>query len=125
MKNTRFFLWFISIITVLAVLIDLPQEYPLNISLGPINIQRVIKAPVLDIAWGNFSLEKDFQTHYGLDLSGGTHLALEADMSQIDEESRDAAFASARSIIERRVNLYGVTEPVIQESKVGDSYRII
>ena len=51
----------------------------------------------------------------GLDLVGGTQLVYMADLSkkapsQTDEE----AMAGVRDKIERRVNAYGVTEPVIQ-----------
>ncbi len=50
----------------------------------------------------------------GLDLSGGTHLVYEADFSGIEEGDRAARLEGAKQIIEKRVNAYGVTEPVIQ-----------
>src|SRR3990170_1654739 len=61
----------------------------------------------------------------GLDLQGGTHLVLETDMSQIIEADRADALNSVKEIIARRVDLYGVAEPVIQTAKVGDSNRLI
>lgn len=51
----------------------------------------------------------------GLDLSGGTHLVYEADLSQIGNESAAEAMQGAMDIISRRVDAYGVTEPVIQK----------
>jgi len=51
----------------------------------------------------------------GLDLKGGTHLVYEADLSQKDpSQSDDDAMEGVLGKIERRVNAYGVTEPIIQ-----------
>ncbi|MDD4995519.1 MAG: protein translocase subunit SecD [Patescibacteria group bacterium] len=61
----------------------------------------------------------------GLDLVGGTHLVYIADMAKIEEDSRDDALQGVRDVIERRVNAFGVAEPVVQTSKVGDSYRVV
>ncbi len=56
---------------------------------------------------------KDFQL--GLDLKGGSYLLYEADLSQKDPSMTNAqAMAAVKSTIERRVNAYGVTEPIIQ-----------
>jgi len=51
----------------------------------------------------------------GLDLSGGTHLVYKADLSQIGNESAAQAIDGVIDIIQRRVNAYGVSEPVIQK----------
>ncbi len=124
MKKNKSLL-FIFIITILAILVDLPKNYRLNFSLGPIKIDRVISGPSLDLKLGSFVLKKDFATKYGLDLSGGTHLLLEADMKNIPAGDRKDAYDASRNVIERRVNLYGLTEPIVQQAKAGDSYRII
>ena len=51
----------------------------------------------------------------GLDLRGGSHLVYEADLSQKDpSQSDDDAMRGVLDKIERRVNAYGVTEPIIQ-----------
>jgi len=51
----------------------------------------------------------------GLDLRGGSHLVYEADLSQKDpSQSDDDAMQGVLGKIERRVNEYGVTEPIIQ-----------
>lgn len=46
-------------------------------------------------------------------------------MTDIAAADRDKAFASAKSVVERRINLYGLTEPVVQQTKTGGNYRII
>jgi len=52
----------------------------------------------------------------GLDLLGGAHLLYEADLSQIGPSERSDAMDGIRDVIERRVNLFGVAEPVVQVS---------
>jgi len=61
----------------------------------------------------------------GLDLQGGTHLVYEADLSNIDKSKYDESMDGVRDVIERRVNLYGVTEPLVQLDNVGSHHRLI
>ena len=59
----------------------------------------------------------------GLDLRGGTQLVYEADLSKKDPGQTDAqAMSSVKTKIERRVNAFGVTEPLIQ---IGGNNRIL
>jgi len=51
----------------------------------------------------------------GLDLLGGTHLVYQADLSKITGSAGDA-MAGVKDVIERRVNLFGVSEPVVEVS---------
>ncbi len=67
--------------------------------------------------------EKPFKL--GLDLQGGTHLVYQADLSNIETGKYGSAMQGLRDIIERRVNLFGVQEPVVQTEKTGDHYRLI
>ncbi len=50
----------------------------------------------------------------GLDLLGGTHLVYKADLSTIGGQDAGDAMAGVRDVIERRVNLFGVSEPLVQ-----------
>ncbi len=50
----------------------------------------------------------------GLDLLGGTHLVYQADLSNAGNQSVGDAMAGVRDVIERRVNLFGVAEPLVQ-----------
>lgn len=61
----------------------------------------------------------------GLDLQGGVHLVYEADMSAIQAVDRVDALEGVKDVIERRVNTFGVSEPVVQTTIQGDSYRVI
>ena len=66
-----------------------------------------------------------FKFRLGLDLQGGTHLVYKADVSQIETEDQSSAVEGVRDVIERRVNAFGVSEPVVQTNLVGDEYRVI
>ena len=60
-----------------------------------------------------------FAFKLGLDLSGGTHLVYRADISNLQPADVSGSLASLRDIIERRVNLFGVSEPVIRLEEPG------
>ncbi len=50
----------------------------------------------------------------GLDLAGGSHLVYEADVSKIAPEEVGDLMNVLRDVIERRVNIFGVSEPIVQ-----------
>ncbi len=66
-----------------------------------------------------------FQPKLGLDLQGGAHLVFETDISQIEIDNRSSAVEGVRDVIERRVNTFGIAEPLVQTNKQGDKYRVI
>jgi preprotein translocase subunit SecD len=114
-------LWIIILIIVLSLFINLPKP-PLNLTNPQVKV-------------GNFQIPP-FQTNFadwfgkfplklGLDLQGGTQLVLETQMNNINSGDRDSALESAREVIERRVNLFGVSEAVVQSSKIGEQRRIL
>jgi len=67
----------------------------------------------------------NFKVHLGLDLQGGTHLIYQADISDLGDVNIEDSISALRDVIERRVNNYGVSEPVVQTNYSGDNYRII
>ncbi len=56
----------------------------------------------------------DIPFKLGLDLQGGTHLIYEADLSNIAKEDYSSSLQGLRDVIERRVNFFGVEEPLVQ-----------
>jgi len=56
----------------------------------------------------------DIPFKLGLDLQGGTHLIYEADLSNIAKEDYSSSMQGLRDVIERRVNFFGVREPLVQ-----------
>ncbi|HAN61658.1 TPA: protein translocase subunit SecD [Candidatus Azambacteria bacterium] len=60
----------------------------------------------------------------GLDLAGGTRLVYLADVSGVKEDTA-SAMSGLRDVIERRVNLFGVSEPIIEVENAGSDWRLI
>ena len=56
--------------------------------------------------------EVDFEL--GLDLQGGANLLYQADLSDVDEREVDDRMRALRDLIERRVDHFGIGEPVVQ-----------
>ncbi|MFA5946665.1 MAG: protein translocase subunit SecD [Patescibacteria group bacterium] len=61
----------------------------------------------------------------GLDLKGGAHLVYEADMSLIPDGDKSDALAGVRDVVERRVNSFGVAEPLVETTIADGKYRVI
>lgn len=124
--SNRFLIWLIIILTVGAVYIDLPSHLPaVNFKIGNIKISQKFERAAIDFNFLGSQISRDLEIKEGLDLSGGTHLVLQADMSKVNPFDRDTALESLKGIIERRVNLFGVSEPLVQTEKVSGQYRVI
>jgi protein-export membrane protein SecD len=65
-----------------------------------------------------------FPFRLGLDLKGGVHLVYRADPSSIESAEIGEAMAGLRDVIERRVNFFGVTEPVVQIEQQGSAFSL-
>lgn len=122
MRSPRIFITIIFIVSIVLLLLTLPK---------PITIQKTSQKTTsldfsnINIDYGPFQFKKYLQYRLGLDLQGGVRLVYELDMKSIPASEQQAAFESARDIIERRVNFFGVAESSIQTLKVGNTYRII
>jgi protein-export membrane protein SecD len=70
-----------------------------------------------------------FAFKLGLDLSGGTHLVYNADTSTLPQAQVADSMEALQQVIERRVNAFGVGEPVVQTEQSGalgnGAYRLI
>ena len=60
----------------------------------------------------------------GLDLVGGSYLVYKVDMASVAPADRDAVMNGLRDVIEKRVNLFGVSEPRVSASQVSGEYRL-
>jgi len=106
-------IFFIVILTALALVIDAPKNFKLaNFTLA---------SPTINIG----SFKRDLNIRQGLDLQGGTEVTLEDNMKDIVASDRSDALDSAKEIIARRVDLYGVAEPSIKTVVSQDTYRIL
>ncbi|MDP2720676.1 MAG: protein translocase subunit SecD [bacterium] len=123
-KRPRIILLLIIVLTLAALIVDLPKA-PIKFSIGPLKVNTIVAGPRLNLKLLGVPLKRDLDVKLGLDLKGGTNLTLRADMSGIADSEKDKALEAAKEVIERRVNALGVTESIVQTSKVGGDYRII
>lgn len=96
-------LGFIVLLGVGALWVDLPNHSGLGIG-----------------AW-----QRDLKVKLGLDLQGGSQLIYRAGMENVPAGDRNDALAGVRDVIERRVNLFGVSEPIIRTNHVQDEWRVM
>lgn len=108
-------IFLIVILTAFALVIDAPKNY----SLG----KYTISSPEIHLT-RPFVFDRELNIKQGLDLQGGTQVMLGVDMSSLDQADRSDALESAKEIIARRVDLYGVAEPSIKTIVSQDDYRI-
>lgn len=60
-----------------------------------------------------------FPFRLGLDLSSGAHLVYRADTTKVATGEVNDSMAALRDVIERRVNAFGVSEPIVQIEHAG------
>lgn len=77
------------------------------------------------VSFGYPLFGKKFELSLGLDLSGGSHLIFEADTTGLEESKKELAIKSLRNVIEKRVNLFGLSESSVQTSNFEGKDRII
>ncbi len=58
--------------------------------------------------------ESKYPFKFGLDLAGGSQLVYVADVSNVDPVEVPDLMSSLREVIERRINVFGVSEPNVQ-----------
>jgi protein-export membrane protein SecD len=63
--------------------------------------------------------DSSYRFKLGLDLAGGTELVYKADMSQTPSSDRSDALSALQGVVERRVNLFGVAEPLVQTEQAS------
>jgi len=68
----------------------------------------------------------DFPFSLGLDLEGGVRLVYEADSDTLSSSGNiGEAMEGLRDVIEQRVNLFGVSEPIVYVESSGESQRLV
>ncbi|HCC84492.1 MAG TPA: protein translocase subunit SecD [Candidatus Pacebacteria bacterium] len=118
-------LWLIVVLTLIALFIALPRQFELNLGYKTWRWQQSVTVPPLDFYFFGRHIYSEFPLKQGLDIQGGMQVLLQADMAQIPEADRQTALESAREVIARRVDLFGISEPTIQTSRAGEQYRLI
>ena len=104
---------FICIITVISLYLALPAKI--------FNFQ----VPRINFKIGSMDLSKEIELKQGLDIKGGLQVSLNADMNGIKPEDRATALESVKTVISRRIDLFGVSESGIKTAVSGQDYRLI
>jgi preprotein translocase subunit SecD len=132
MKQRRFLLWLVLGLILISVYVDLPSKIHLKFDfsfgknqLSWLKVDQEINRPQLIWNLGKNRIQRDLEIKKGIDLAGGTHLVFQAEMGNIPEADRSSAIEAARNNIEQRINLFGVSEALVQTSRIGDQYRLI
>jgi protein-export membrane protein SecD len=69
---------------------------------------------------------KNVAINLGLDLQGGLHLEYALDLSKVPDDKQDDAKTAVQAVVERRVNAYGVGEPIVQLAhRGGETFLIV
>ncbi len=79
----------------------------------------IVAAVLAFFAWNTTGKDGRYDFKLGLDLSGGTQLLYRADISKLEPSSVEESLSALRDVIERRVNAFGVGEPVVQTVQGG------
>jgi preprotein translocase subunit SecD len=121
----RILAFLVPVILLVALLwFNLPSNIPLTFKVGDRDIDLSIRKPSVTSQTDAGPVTRTFDLKLGLDLSGGSSLVFEADTAKVRPQDLQDALDSARDIIERRVNLFGIAEPNVRTIKSGDTYRI-
>lgn len=70
-------------------------------------------AVLISVGVGFYAFKSSTPFSYGLDLSGGTRLTYRADVSALPDSDVKGAMETLRNTIEKRVNIFGVSEPIV------------
>jgi preprotein translocase subunit SecD len=114
--------WLIFGLTLICLLINFPKKLPLKIHIGSFNWEQTLYHPEFNV--GSLTLNKYKDLKYGLDLAGGSSLLFDIDISKVPAGGLSNALESLKSNIERRINLFGVSETSVQINKQQDNYRL-
>ncbi len=115
----------IAVISILSLYISLPRRIPLNLGIGKWHLEKTFSLPGIEWQLGPLFFKRDLEIKQGLDLKGGTQIILEAQVQDVPESERAGALESAKAVIARRIDLYGISESVVQTAKSKDAYRLI
>jgi len=113
-----------GILFILLVWMCLPENVPVRFNVNKSKVEFTVNPLTIDVSIFGARIRKEFKTKLGLDLKGGSHLVYKVETKGVPAEDLPDALASARDIIEKRVNFYGVSEPLVQNVKSGNEHRI-
>lgn len=116
--------WTILAMTFICFIINFPKELPINFHFDRINFNHTFYRPDFKFKIGEKEYGKDLDLKFGLDLAGGASLLFNIDTSTVKKEDISSAIESLKNNIERRINLFGVSETNVQIVKQENEYRL-
>lgn len=124
-QKNRTTLWLILLLWLVAFLISLPGEFEKEVTLLGKTKKISFHRPDFNFKLGPIQIRKKLFLHKGMDLAGGAHLVFRAKMASVDEENREKALESLRENIQRRVDLFGVSESSVWIAKNLEEHHLI
>jgi len=122
-KTIKIF-WTIVGMAFIGLILNMPSSLPVKIHFGRIDWEHTFYRPELNFKLGSFSFKKNIDLRYGLDLAGGASLIFDIDTTKIKSEEIPSALESLKGNIERRVNIFGISEANVQISSKGGNNRL-
>lgn len=118
----------IVVMMVIAGLVVLPQQWSITTpavlglpAFGPLSFS----SPVFSLPGSTQQFSLSPPLKQGLDIRGGVQVTIGLETSELPATERAQAAEAAREVITRRVDLYGIAEPVVQTVQQGDNYRLL
>lgn len=110
--------------TFLCLIINLPSSQKVSIHWGKINWDHTFYRPDFSFKLGNFQFKKNLDLRYGLDLAGGASLLYDIDTTKVPSGDVTSALESLKGNIERRVNLFGISEANVKLTNNSGKNRL-
>ena len=115
-KNLNLFYTLLGL-TFVCLILNLPIKLTL--------FNRTFYRPDFNFKLGSFQIKPNTDLKYGLDLAGGASLVYSVNTTTAKNTDLSSALESLKLNIERRINLFGVSESNVQLSKQGNDHRLI
>lgn len=111
-------------LTFLCLIINVPSSQKVSIHWGKINWDHTFYRPDFSFKLGNFQFKKNLDLRYGLDLAGGASLLYDIDTTKVPSGDVASALESLKGNIERRVNLFGISEANVKLTNNSGKNRL-
>lgn len=116
-RNTLNTFWTILGLAFICLIINLPTSFSL--------FGKTFYRPDFSINIGSFQYKKDLNLKYGLDLAGGASLQYDIDTTKVPRSDVSSALESLKGNIERRVNLFGISEANVKLVNISGQNRLL
>lgn len=90
------------------------------------NVLVLIFILLLSVTAGVFDYQQAWRPwRLGLDLVGGSYLVYDIDLSKVSSAEQTSVVSGLRDVIERRVNVFGVSEPQVFTTQSGKGSQLV